>query len=160
MLPVAKELVYRGEALEWRERIVAVNGTGICVFYKPDPLVPGNGRCQFYSLRPPICRLFAFATRKNKYGKPELVACTCQKKAIPFAVAAAQEAISRGLPAPSFIDFSLRIAALEPSLGSRQMPINQALGLALERAGLMIQLRRANTPSGCGFSAKQIPFTR
>jgi hypothetical protein len=79
---------------------------------------------------------------RNKNGKPELVTCRCQKEQIPLLVKGAQEAISGGMAVPSFDSFFLKMVALEPSLG-RQVPINRALHLALERYGLTVQLMEA-----------------
>jgi hypothetical protein len=82
---------------------------------------------------------------RNKNGKPELVTCRCQKEQILLLVKGAQEAISRGMAVPSFDSFFLKMVALEPSLG-RQVPINRALHLALERYGLTVQLMEAMGP--------------
>jgi len=82
---------------------------------------------------------------KNRDGALELVTCGRQKKEEPFAIKAAQEAISGRISAPSFDYSSLQIATLEPSLGRQRLPINQALQLALERYGLTIQLLEANS---------------
>jgi hypothetical protein len=82
---------------------------------------------------------------RNKNGKPELVTCRCQKEQIPLLVKGAQEAISRGMAVPSFDYFFFKMVALEPSL-ERQVPINRALHLALERYGLTVQLMEAMGP--------------
>jgi hypothetical protein len=84
---------------------------------------------------------------KNKNGKPELVTCRCQKGQIPILVKGAREAISAGMAVPSFDYFFLKMGALELSLGRQQVPINQALHLALKRHGLTVQLMEANGPS-------------
>ncbi len=139
LLPAAEELFSRGEAQPWLERLGSVGEAERCVFFQPDPLIPGNGRCQLYAFRPSVCRLFAFAAMKNKHGKAELVTCRRLKEERPIAVKAAQEAISEGLATPSFDSFSIKIAALEPSFGRWRVPINRALRLALERYGLTVQ---------------------
>jgi len=144
LLPAAQELFSRREAQQWLERIASIRENERCVFYQPDPLIPGNGRCDLYILRPSVCRLFGFAVIKNKYGNPELMPCRRQKKEAPSSVKAAQEAISSKMSVPSFNYFFLQIATLEHSLGRHRLPINQALHLALERYGLTIQLMEAN----------------
>jgi Fe-S-cluster containining protein len=144
LLPAAEELFSRREAQQWLERIASIRENERCVFYQPDPLIPGNGRCDLYILRPSVCRLFGFAVIKNKDGKPELLTCRRQKEQIPVLVKKAQEAISRGMAVPSFNYFFLQIVALEPSLGRHRLPINQALQFALERYGLTVQLMEAN----------------
>ncbi len=139
LLPAAEELFSRGEAESWLERLGSVREAERCVFFQPDPLIPGNGRCQLYAFRPSVCRLFAFAAIKNKHGRVELVTCRRLKEERSFYVKAAQETISEGLAAPSFDSFSIKIAALEPSFGRWRVPINRALRLALERYGLTVQ---------------------
>ena len=135
LLPAAEELFSRGEAQQWLESITSVGETARCVFFQPDPLIPGNGHCQLYALRPSVCRLFAFAVMKNNNGKPELLTCCRQKEQMPFVVERAQEAISGGMVVPGFDYFFLKMVALEPSLGRQRLPINRALHLALERYG-------------------------
>lgn len=139
MIPLALELWQRGEALAWLDQAQAVENRGPCVFYQPDPFVPGNGRCSMYEFRPSICRLFAFATVTNKQGKPELAACIRHKEVMPEIVAQTKAAIADGLPAPNFGEISMQLAMLDPS-GIERFPINQALTMALQRVGLIAQL--------------------
>lgn len=139
MLPLAIELFQQGEAQKWLAAVAEVKESGRCVFYQPDPVIAGNGRCSVYLLRPAICRLFGFATVTNKQGKPELAVCIRHKQTMLDQVEIAKAAISEGLPAPNFSDFSMKLMNLEPSLASQRMPMNQALKVAIERVGLMMQ---------------------
>ena len=146
LLPAAQELFSRGEAQAWLERMASIRENERCVFYDPDALIPGNGCCQLYILRPSVCRLFGFAVKKKKDGNPELITCRRQKEQRLVLVKAAQEAISRGMSVPSFDYFFLQIATLQHSLGTQRLPINQALQFALERYGLTMQLMEGNGP--------------
>ncbi|MBW4680721.1 MAG: YkgJ family cysteine cluster protein [Microcoleus vaginatus WJT46-NPBG5] len=139
MLPLAIELLRQGKAQQWLERLAALNERSVCVFYQSDPLIPGNGRCGVYAGRPAVCRLFGYATVKNKQGTPELAACRHHKQTVPAAVEIAKAAIIAGVPAPNFSDYGNEIANLDPNLGQMQMPLNQALKIALERVGLIAQ---------------------
>lgn len=139
MLPIAWELHQRGELSKWIEQMAAVNGEGICVFYRSDPEIAGNGRCSIYPWRPSLCRLFGFAAVVNKQGNPELAACKKHKEVMPEVVTKSQAAIADGLPVPQFADFAMRFRTLEPNLGQERLPINQALKVALERVGLIVQ---------------------
>jgi Fe-S-cluster containining protein len=143
MLPVAQEILRRGEIEKWLERVAIFDGNKVCVFYEPDAPAPGNGRCHFYSRRPRVCRLFGFAAVKNKYGKQIIVPCVRQKGTVPLAVERALKAGRAGQPVPGFTDFSFQFIGLEPALGTRLLPINRAIELALERCGLGLQLREA-----------------
>lgn len=140
MMPLALELWRTGEAAAYLERLSTLNGSESCLFYRPDPFVPGNGRCTVYSWRPTLCRLFAFATVKNKQGNPELAVCIRQKQTIPEEVEGAKEAIAQGMSAPNFGEVATEVANLDPSLGSDRFPINQALERALQRVGLIAHL--------------------
>jgi hypothetical protein len=82
--------------------------------------------------------------KKSKDGEPELMTCGRQKKEDSFSVKAAQEAISRGMCAPSFDYFFLQVETLQHPLARQRLPINQALQFAIERYGLTMQLMEAN----------------
>jgi uncharacterized protein len=140
MMPVALELWRTGEASAYLERLSTLNGSEHCLFYHPDPFVSGNGRCSIYPWRPTLCRLFAFATVKNKQGNPELAACIRQKQTIPEQVEGAKNAIASGMNAPNFGEIANEVANLDPSLGSDRFPINQALEKALKRVGFLAHL--------------------
>jgi uncharacterized protein len=144
MLPIAWELYQRGELDRWIQQVGAINGIGVCVFYRSDPVIPGNGRCSIYPWRPSLCRLFGFAAVVNKHGNPELAACKKHKEVMPEVVAESQAAIANGLPVPQFADFAMRFRSLDPNLGQERLPINQALKVAIERVGLLVQLEKDN----------------
>jgi len=146
MIPVAREIHKLREADQWLKRIEGTREGFPCVFYLPDPIIPGNGRCIHYHLRPLLCRLFGFTAVKNKYGQPVFAVCTHIKKNMPIQVAGIYEMIHKGLKVPCFSDFSIRISNLGPYLGSRLLPINLALQIALEREGLRDLI---NDKQGC-----------
>ena len=136
MIPVAREIHKRREAYQWLKRIEDTGEGFPCVFYLPDPMIHGNGRCIHYRLRPLLCRLFGFAAVKNKYGHPVFATCMHIKKNMPDQVKEVYVMILKGLKVPCFSDFSIRISGMGPSLGGRLLPINLALRIALEREGL------------------------
>ena len=140
MLPLALKLFRRGEGEVWIERTATENEINSCLFYQPDPLIPDNGRCQAYQMRPTVCRLFGWSTAMNKLGQPELIACTRHRAMMPEIVASATGAIANGLEAPNMAMLSQQVANIDPELGRQRMPINQALRVALLRVGLELQL--------------------
>lgn len=140
MLPLAVELFRRGEAELWLERLGGENETSICLFYHPDPLVSGNGRCDAYPWRPTLCRLFGWSTVTNKSGQPELLACKRHQAMMPEFVERATDAIANGWEAPNLVALSQQVTNIDPDLGRQRMPINQALRVALERVGIELQL--------------------
>lgn len=139
MLPLALELFRQGKAQECLDKLDKCNELDLCIFYESDSLIPGNGRCGVYAWRPAVCRLFGFATVKNKQGKPEFAACRHHKQTVPAVVEIAKQAVTAGVPAPNFSQYGIEIANLDPDLGYRQMPLNQALKIAIQRVGLIAQ---------------------
>jgi len=142
MLPVARELFRRREALSWLGRLRAAVDEGTCAFYQPKRSARGEGCCGMYILRPSVCRLFGYGAVQNKYGIAQLAVCTVMKAVIPRAAHDAARAVERGLAAPRFTDFARQVAGLEPALGERLLPINRALRLALEREALALELEK------------------
>ncbi|NJK37350.1 MAG: YkgJ family cysteine cluster protein [Oscillatoriales cyanobacterium RM2_1_1] len=141
ILPLVIEL-FRQETVEfWLQRAADSQYQGQCVFYQPDPSIPGNGRCQVYPWRPTICRLFGFATVTQKSGQVQLAACVKHKAALPAILAQAQGAIAQNqVQAPNFAEVTQQITNLDPTLGQERMPINTALRVAIERFGLYLQM--------------------
>jgi hypothetical protein len=136
MLPVAHELFQRGEAYGVLEHLRSDGDTGMCVFFVSDSIGSFQGHCRYYSWRPTVCRLFGFAARTNKRGKQDAAFCESQKEWAPALITAAGNALSRGLRAPDYTNFSIRFSALD----SKLMPINRAIRMALERYGLRVQM--------------------
>lgn len=152
LLPLSLEL-WQGKEAEGRLAQARQAGEHApCIFYGPDPSLPGNGRCGVYRLRPLVCRLFGFSFRRDKYGRPVLVACRVMKKIYPDLSARFGSTVEPGglaalIAALNMTDYAHRMAGVEPSLGSRRMPINEAVACALEKAGLMRQFIESAFPN-------------
>ena len=106
-------------------------GDDTCVLYEPDAVIEGNGRCTSYSTRPLLCRLFGFASRKNKYGRMEFSPCRVIRHVQPDILQRVEIAIQNGISPPVYQESFLRVAGILPSLGFRRLPINQAILEAL-----------------------------
>lgn len=104
-----------------------------CVFYTPDPVVAGNGRCSIYEFRPGICRLFGFATKRGKAGQKQLVTCRMMKENFSVDCGKAQEHIDAGQPVASLSDHGFKVRSLDPHWGKELLPINEAVKIAVER---------------------------
>jgi len=140
MMPVAIDLWQKNTAGAWLDKVESLNGRGRCVFYEPHPFSAGQGRCTIYPLRPLICRLFGFSARLSKTGKPVLVTCRVIKTDQSGQYTDALKQIEGGAKIPVMPHFSSQVAGLNLMDGARQLPINTALRLALERVGLKIRL--------------------
>jgi Fe-S-cluster containining protein len=112
-----------------------------CVFYKPDPVLQGQGRCGIYAYRPGLCRLFGFASRKDKHGKPELMTCKLIKDNQPQACQRTQEALRKGLVAPLLTTHAFSVSNIDPVHGQKLLPINQAICQAVEKIGYRIHVQ-------------------
>jgi Fe-S-cluster containining protein len=135
MLPAANELLLRGESQLWLETIMAAGPDGICVFYQKNVL-NATGHCDHYSLRPAVCRLFGFASVRNRLG--ERVLSTCKVLKTNF-VQDTAKAVEYQNEAPCFSQFSPLLMDIDAS-ATRLLPINEALRQAIMRLGLQMQM--------------------
>lgn len=134
MLPMAEHLMETGEAETVYQLLSQQPGEKICVFFKPVPGSSTDGRCSRYTHRPLVCRLFGFAGRHNKEGRPQFNACKVHQQAIPHEVRDAIDRVDRGtLRPPLFSEAMDAVWAIHPTLGFDRFPINEALRKALER---------------------------
>jgi Fe-S-cluster containining protein len=133
-LPAAEEIYRRRaqEAVLCAIEKTEKQGDSVCVLYRPDLGIPGNGRCRYYEFRPLLCRLFGFASRRNKFGDIELCTCKIIKERNPEAVHRAEMVISEGFDVPVYHDTFMRVASVDPGKGYRRLPINLALKEALQ----------------------------
>jgi len=133
VLPLAWQLIQENKAEYWLNQAAIANFAGVCIFYQPDPLVAGNGRCGVYAHRPSLCRLFGFGTVTNKHNQPELAACKIHKQTMPTVLASVQPVL-----APNFADFSMQLRNLQPEQ-SDLVPINRAVAIAINKVGLILE---------------------
>jgi uncharacterized protein len=145
MVPMAMELIRRGEANYWLDQIAEEGTPDRCVFYQADDHRPDHGRCQMYLWRPALCRLFGFAAVTDKTGTPKLAACVKHKQQFADDVAMIQVAIANGLPVPHFADWQTQVANIDPHWGYQPRPINQALRVAIERLSLYLAYETQNS---------------
>lgn len=123
----------------WLEKAA---GQTRCLFYRGDPGPGAPGHCGFYSWRPPLCRLFGFASVATKTGDRVLSCCKRVKAAMPEMVA---QATALAAEAPCFPDAEALVRGLDPSLGTHLLPINRALEQAILRLGLTLRMNHAET---------------
>lgn len=108
-----------------------------CVLYLTDRPEASPGNCGFYTWRPAVCRLFAFAAVHTRESRQVLAACKHLKTLDPTAMAAA---MAHADDAPCLSNVSSLLYAIDPTLSSRLMPINEALKEAIHRMGLYLQM--------------------
>lgn len=138
-LPLSLHLWGCGEGDFCLQRI-ARGENDLCVLYTPggSPL-PAWG-CAHYAWRPLLCRLFGFSSVLDKQGRPRMVLCRTIKEGDPHAESRINQQIAGGLESIIIPYWAEKASSLNPGLGRKRYPINQALKLALEKVGLQAQL--------------------
>jgi Fe-S-cluster containining protein len=139
---VARDL---DDAAALRERAAAVGADGPCVLYQPGRR-PGG--CTEYALRPMLCRLFGFAAVKDKHGAARLALCRVHGRESPEVAAAAVAFVDGGGPVPMFAAWQAESDAVGDDRDARQVPINEALAAALDRALLRAQYGAVDERAG------------
>jgi len=126
-LPLAMHLFRQGKAEAWYEKL-KTEPPALCILLHP--MQTGKGMCGSYPHRGLICRLFGYAVRTNKYGKPELV--TCQVLRTQPGYTRAETIAQTGNDVPHIRNWYLRLQVIDPVLGNERLPINEAICKALE----------------------------
>ena len=76
--------------------------------------------------------MFGYAAVYNKYNEKELSTCKIIKTEQTEKYLAANTAIKQKLNVPTYKYYYGKLAEIDPDLGSRILPINQALSEAVE----------------------------
>ena len=132
-MPLAAWLYKTGKVDEFLERLDNPKHK-FCACFDPDASARGEWGCQYYEHRGLICRLFGFGFRLNKVNQPVLVTSKIMKSTQPAAVAKAAElAAAHPEDMPVFSNYFMKLLAIDPDLAVPQMPINQAIRVAIEK---------------------------
>ena len=138
-LPAAFILYKSGRAEELLQRINSVNDTGICVFFNP---FLNFGGCSVYVQRGLICRLFGFAARTDKNGKPYLISCKKIKSVIQ-----PDMLLKNIVNAPLSTAYYMKLFGIDSKLALPYYPINQAIQKAVELVMFQNQFRKRKKAS-------------
>ncbi|NVN17905.1 YkgJ family cysteine cluster protein [Muricauda sp. HICW] len=129
-LPWAFQLFLSGKAEEALDTLSSSTGQ-TCFLLTPVSIL-SKGHCGSYRHRGLICRLFGYAASKDKYGNLRLATCKVIKEKQADNYQKTNKAIAEGLYVPVFTDYYMQLNQIDFQLGSRIMPINKALKMALE----------------------------
>lgn len=134
-LPLAISLMGTETGERLRARLAEPGVSAHCVLYDP---AGKEGHCSAYAFRGVVCRLFGFAGNHDRTGQPQLAACRVMRAADPSMLSRAEAmiALEPGL-LPIFSEAGIRLSAMDPNLGARRLPINEALREAMDRVELM-----------------------
>lgn len=130
-LPYAFQLFVEGNAELTLEELKG-ESSPICHIYQPLSLTDTqSGSCGKYQYRGLICRLFGYAAARNKLGQLQLATCKVIKEGQLDNYLKAAKAIEQGLKLPVISNYYSKLAQIDFNMGTRIVPINQALRLAL-----------------------------
>ncbi len=131
-LPYAFYLFLNGQAEAMLEELQQKTDSN-CQLYRPLTLLEtNNGSCSNYKYRGLICRLFGYAASRDKYGELRLATCKIIKENQYENFLQTEEAISKGLYVPIFTDYYMNLAQIDYQLGTKIVPINKAIIIAIQ----------------------------
>ena len=133
MLPMAHAMLCDGTAEQWLTRIAEHAESETCILYMSDLVEDAAGHCRYYPWRPVLCRLFGFAAVRGRTGIKRLAVCRHIRGNDPQSAAIASAMAEE---APLFVNYSAQVCGLDPVLGTKLIPINDALRQAIQRLGL------------------------
>ncbi len=137
VLPLAGQLWQNKSATKILSRI-GESTCGVCVFYEPNSLKIGNGRCSVYPWRPLICRLFGYAAKQGKHLKRQLVTCpTIKEHCAQEYQRVVKNLDQEKITIPLMREYTMQLLSIEPHLGREQFSINTAVRIAIEKIGLL-----------------------
>ncbi|MCB0485046.1 MAG: YkgJ family cysteine cluster protein [Flavobacteriaceae bacterium] len=131
-LPWAFSIFKEGRALEVLKALTEEKSS-MCHLYRPLSLTEqASGSCGDYQHRGLICRLFGYGANRDKLGQMRLITCTLIKNTFSDRYEATKTAIEKGLYVPVFTDYYQKLAQIDLKLGSKILPVNKAMKVALE----------------------------
>ncbi len=131
LIPMALAIYDEGKLDEWVEKLTNTERE-TCEAYIEGPR-PGEGQCGRYHQRPSVCRMFGVAGYLNKRDQVTLSVCRYIKEHYGASESPADYGSSE---IPMLVEWSYRMAAIDPDLIQRRQPINQALLGALQKVAL------------------------
>ncbi|WP_116366522.1 YkgJ family cysteine cluster protein [Parahaliea mediterranea] len=135
MLPLALDIYDRGQAEPTLASLQGYSGFA-CIHFVRHTLDGSRGECGIYHRRPALCRMFGAAGVSDKQGKARLSVCRTIKQARPAAHLVAISNLEAS-PPPRLSDGKEKVRQLDYALGQQDLPINEALRVALEKVLLL-----------------------
>ena len=140
MIPSAFHLLRTNQAELLLNRIEKQADSNQCILFRPDLSQPDSGGCSLYPYRPLVCRLFGFAGNRDRQGQVKLARCRDMPPAIKATSSDSGDESMTGGDIPIFQAYGIAVTVIHPDLGTRCMPINDALSQALAKVGLILHL--------------------
>jgi Fe-S-cluster containining protein len=134
-LPFAFQLYLEKKTDSFKNQLVQVNTSSICALFKfsSSALLHNyiSGQCTQYQHRGLICRLFGFASVKDKYGQKRLSTCKLIKATFPDEInrVSTTDEIEK---MPNFSEYYTQLIQIDFKLAKEFHPINKAILRAIE----------------------------
>lgn len=141
-LPYAFDLFLQKRSSIVKEELVN-NPQQVCHLFKSHGVGEnGNvhGGCTLYQSRGLICRLFGFASVRDKEGKPSLSTCKWIKSTQSDKIIAAEGLVQDG-QAPGYLFYYQQLTQIDFRMGQQYLPINQAIIKAIDEVENYYQYR-------------------
>lgn len=134
-LPLAYHLFKQDRADELYDRLEQIPANDLCAMFSAF----GNtgGGCTEYVYRGLICRLFGYASNRDKQGQNRLITCKTIKETPVYAQLTNKQMVK----APVMSEYYMQLAAIDFSLANEQLQINHAIKRALELVMTYYQYR-------------------
>lgn len=131
-LPYALHLLRNKQIEEVYDQLLKNTSTQ-CLIFAPVPGSDTKGGCSEYMYRGLICRLFGFTASRGMNGEAKLVTCRIIKTGQAESVAKIEAELKEDKASvPLMSDYYFRIRSIDPDLGTKLVPINEAIQKALE----------------------------
>jgi Fe-S-cluster containining protein len=147
LLPLALHLLDVGLAEFFLEK-ARDQKDGRCPLLEIEDEKSGKGRCTQYAYRPFICRAFGVSARYGKMSKIDYSICRVLKLNNEHSAA-----LTHAYDEVPFIEiWRKKFEVLNPHLQEREIPINQALAIVLEKVLIWNSYQIASSPDDTYFS--------
>lgn len=130
-LPLAMHYFMNDSALEMLQKL-REEKSSVCHLLSLYVQGQGGGLCGNYSYRGLICRIFGFSAMKNKNSLLNIVTCIEIKQNMPKQYEDAEKNINNGLKIPLTSNYYRKLSTIDPILGEKTYPINEAVARAIE----------------------------
>lgn len=142
-LPFAFQLFLEKRTTWYKEQLLR-HDSPICSLFSKIPGLSDSpyikGKCSQYRFRGLICRLFGYASVRDKHGQKRLSTCKLIKGTFPEAVRQLDQ--SGGIDAiPNFVNYYQKLAQIDFRLGQEFHPIDKAILRAIEEVELYYNYR-------------------
>jgi Fe-S-cluster containining protein len=138
MLPLAFHLFHTKQAELLIKRLEKPTDSKQCIFFRGDFCQQGDWGCSQYQHRGLVCRLFGYAGLRDRNGTIQFTPCkVMQQSCSPKCRQWSSESM------PLFSEAGMQITSMHPALGTRRLPINQAVLIALYKVGFFQEMTGA-----------------